>query len=76
MCVSPSSRVLLLSRNYTTVKNVVSFDEISPPLIISWDQTKIHYIPDSSWTMEKKGTKRIELAGKEDKSQLTAVFEA
>ena len=56
------------------VKNVVSFDEIPPPLIINWDQTGIHYIPVSSWTMEKEGTKRIELAGKEDKRQLTAVL--
>ena len=56
------------------VKNVVLFDEIPPPLIINWDQTGIHYIPVSSWTMEKEGTKRIELAGKEDKRQLTAVF--
>ena len=56
------------------IKNVVSFDEIPPPLIINWDQTGINYIPVSSWTMEKEGTKRIELAGKEDKRQLTAVL--
>lgn len=56
------------------VKNVVSFDEIPPRLIINWDQTEIHYIPVSSWTMEKEGTKRIELAGKEDKRQVTAVL--
>ena len=56
------------------IRNVVSFDKIPPPLIINWDQTGIHYIPVSSWTMEKEGTKRIELAGKEDKRQLTAVL--
>ena len=57
------------------VKNVVSlFDEIPPPLIINWDQTGIHYVPVSSWTMEKQGAKRIELAGKEDERQLTAVL--
>ena len=55
------------------IKNVVSFDEI-PPLIINWDQTGINYILVSLWTMEKEGIKRIELAGKEDKRQLTAVL--
>ena len=54
------------------VKNVVTFDEIPPPLIINWDQTEIHYVPISSWMIEKEDTKRIELAGKEDKRQLTA----
>ncbi|MCG8621549.1 MAG: hypothetical protein MJE68_06055 [Proteobacteria bacterium] len=30
----------------------------------------------SSWTIEKKGAKRIEIAGVEDKRQITAVFAA
>ena len=30
------------------VKNVVSFDEIPPSLIINWDQTGIHYV-SVSW---------------------------
>ena len=56
------------------IKNVVSFDEILPPLIINWDQMGINCIPVSSWTREKEGTKRIQLASKEDKRQLTAVL--
>ena len=47
----------------------------SPPaLIINWDQTGINYVPVSSWTMEVEGSKRVELVGKDDKRQITAVF--
>ena len=36
-------------------------------LIINWDQTGVHYMPVSNWTMEKKGTKRVKVFGAEDK---------
>ena len=48
--------------------------EIPPELVINWDQTGIKIVPVSSWTMEKKGAKRVEIAGVEDKHQITAVF--
>ena len=48
-------------------------DEIPPALIINWDQTGINYVPIRSWTMEVKGTKRVEIIGK-DKQQMTALF--
>ena len=53
------------------VKNVIEMDEIPDQLVINWDQTGIHYVPVSSWTMDK-GKKRIEIVGSEDKRQ--AVF--
>jgi len=56
------------------IKSIVSFEEIPPDLVINWDQTGINYVPVGSWTMEKEGTRRVELAGKDDKRQLTAVF--
>jgi len=31
-------------------------------------------VPSSQWTMEKRGTKRVEITGKEDKCQITAVI--
>ena len=31
-------------------------------------------MPVSSWTMEKQGEKRVEITGKDDKRQITAVF--
>lgn len=35
--------------------------------------TGIHYVPVSSWTMEK-GSQRVEMFGVEDKWHITAVF--
>ena len=31
-------------------------------------------VPSASWTMEKRGTKRVEISSKDDKRQITAVF--
>ena len=56
------------------IKNVVSLEEIPPDLIINWKQTGISYIPVGSWTIEREGARRVELAGKDDKRQLTAVL--
>ena len=58
------------------VKTVVEMEEIPNDLIINWEQTGMHYIPVSSWTMEKEGAKRVEIAGVDDKRQITAVFGA
>lgn len=49
-------------------------EEIPCKLVINWDQTGIHYVPVSSWTMAKEGSKRVEIAGIDDKRQITAVF--
>ena len=53
---------------------VISMDEIPDDLVINFDQTGIHYIPVSDWTMAEEGAKRIEIAGKDDKRQIMAVF--
>ena len=42
-----------------------------PELVFNWDHTGIYIVP---WTMEKKGSKRIEVAELNDKRQITAVF--
>ena len=49
-------------------------EEIPPDLIFNWDQTGISIVPGSNWTMELKGTKRIEIVGVNDKRQITALF--
>ena len=43
-------------------------------LVINWDQTGMHYVPVSSWTMAKEGSKRVEICGIDDKRQIKAVF--
>ena len=65
--------------NFDRLKAQFLFDvkaviEIPPELVINWDQTGIHYVPVSSWTMVKVGSKRVEIAGIDDKRQITAVF--
>ena len=50
--------------------------DIPACLVINWDQTGIHYVPVSNWTMEREGLKRIAVTGSEDKRQITATFGA
>ena len=56
------------------IKSVVAIEEIPPQLVINWDHTAIKIVPSSSWTMEKKGVKRIEIVAIDDKRQITAVL--
>ena len=49
------------------IKSVVQMDEIPPDLIVNWDQTGIHYVPVSAWTMEACGSKRVEIVSQDDK---------
>lgn len=54
--------------------SVVKMEEIPDQLVLNWDHTAIKIVPSSSWTMEKRGTKRVEIEGLDDKRQITAVF--
>ena len=56
------------------IKHSMLMDEIPPELVINLDQTGIHYVLVSSWSMEMEGTKRVEVVGKDDKRQITAIF--
>ena len=54
--------------------SVVAMEEIPPELIINWNHTALKLVPSSDWTMEKKGTKRIEIIAIDDKRQITCVL--
>lgn len=56
------------------VQSVVEMEDIPSDLVMNWDQPAVHLVPSSSWTMEKKGTKRVEISALNDKRQITAVF--
>ena len=56
------------------VVSIVTMEEIPPELILNWDQTGIHLVPVSPWTMEQAGSKRVEINGISSKQQITAVF--
>ena len=47
---------------------------VPPELILKWDQTGMKIVPSNTWTMEKQGTKRVDIAGANDKFLITAVF--
>ena len=53
------------------LEDVVRFP---PELVMNWDQIGIKLVPLPSWTMEKWGSKRVEVAVVGDKCQITVVF--
>ena len=56
------------------MKAITEMEDIPPQLIFNWDQTGISVVPGSSWTMDEKGSKRVEIVGISDKLQYTALF--
>ena len=49
------------------IVDIVTMEEIPPQLIFNWDQTGLNLVPVASWTMELKGSKRVEIKGLDDK---------
>ena len=45
-------------------------------LVLNWDQTAVHYVPVSNWTMAVEGFKKVSIAGIDDKRQITLVLAA
>ena len=62
------------SKLFNKIQSRVAEYGIPPFLIINWDQTGLHIVPVSQWTMAKEGSKRVEIAGSEDKCQITGVL--
>ena len=56
------------------INAVIEMEDIPQQLVFNWDQTGISIVPGSSWTMDVKGSKRMEIVGMGDKRQITAVF--
>ena len=51
-------------------------EEIPKDLILNWDQTAVNYVPVSNWNMAKEGSKKVPIAGIDDKQQITIVLAA
>ena len=49
------------------IKVVVEMMKIPIELVFNWDHTGINIVPGLQWIMEPKGSKRVELAGLNDK---------
>lgn len=58
----------------TDIKAVVTLEDIPDQLILNWDHIGINVVlPTSLWTMEEKGSRKVEIVALDDKRQLTAV---
>ena len=56
------------------VQCIVELEEIPVDLVTNWDHTGIHYEPVSNWMLAEESSKRVEIAGVDDKQQIMAVF--
>uniref|UniRef100_A0A1X7V0T9 DDE-1 domain-containing protein n=1 Tax=Amphimedon queenslandica TaxID=400682 RepID=A0A1X7V0T9_AMPQE len=72
--VKPSDFEKYKNQFILDVMTISTMEDIPKELIINWDHTGIIYIPLSSWTMEKEGATQVEVAGINNKRQLTAIF--
>ena len=72
------SRMNFTKRKGSTKQKVTikDFEVVKIPsrLIFNWDQTGLNLVPCPTWTMEEKGKKRVEIAGLNDKRQITTVL--
>ena len=55
----------------TSLHQIVIMEEIPPGLVFNWDQTGIMIVPSTSWTMDQRGAKRVEITGLKDMWQIT-----
>ena len=72
--VDPSHFKELKEQFLLDIKAVVDMEDVPSDLILNWDHTGINVVLGSQWTMEAKGSKRVETVGVNDKPQITAVL--
>ena len=72
--IDPSHFDELKEQYLLDIKAVVEMEKVPSELVFNWDHTGIDIVPGTQWTMEPKGSKRVELAGLNDKRQITAVL--
>ena len=41
------------------VATTVEMEEIPGEFVLNWDQTGIRFVPSSTWTMERRGERRL-----------------
>ena len=65
--VLPNNSVAVKQQYLTHIKSVVCMEEIPEELVLNWDHTALKLAPSSNWTMEKRGTKHVEICAIDDK---------
>ena len=59
---------------YNDLVSIIKMMDIPSSLVMNWDQTGVRLVPVSGWMMEKGGSKRVEIAGTNNKEQITLVL--
>ena len=72
--ICPDGLLELKSNFLSDIPAIVQLEEVPPSSVVNWDHTGLKYVPVSCWTMAKEGSKKVPIAGLEDKQQITAVF--
>ena len=65
--ITVENLVSLKKQYLLDIRSVVEMEEIPQDLILNWDQTAVHYVPVSNWTMAIEGSKKVSIAGIDDK---------
>ena len=53
------------------VSGMVKVHKIPPELVLKWDQAGVKLVPSQNWTMEEQGSSCVEIAGINDKCQIS-----
>ena len=56
------------------IKTAVTDHSIPSSLIVYSDETSLKLVPQSEWTMEKEGTKKVAFKGSDDKREVTVML--
>ena len=70
----PADYAEVKGRFLTDMVSVVTMEEILTELMLNWDQTGIHLVPVSPWTMDQAGSKRVGISCISSKQQITTIF--
>ena len=54
--------------------DVVSKHQIPADMVVNWDQTGVRMVSSGNWTMEKKGSCQVAIAGLDDKREITVLL--
>lgn len=68
-------QILRMKYTYLSqISGMVKAHKIPPELIVNWDQAGVKLVPSQNWTMEQQGSSRVEIAGINDKRQITVTL--
>ena len=56
------------------ISAMVKVHQIPPEMVVNCDQSGISIVPTCNWTMEQEGASWVEIAGLNDKRQITVTF--